>query len=186
MLRREDPVMEPPEMINAGAIVLKKWEAGWADAAVEAVRESLPELIRFMPWAHEGYDAEAARSFVGSSGDEWKAGTAYNYAVFTTVGELIGSGGLMARVGPGALEIGYWIHSGHTGRGYATTAATSLAQVGLAMPGIDRIVIKHDAANLASGAVAAKAGFTQVGREEREPQAAGDTGVDLVWELRRP
>src|SRR6266508_6520 len=102
MLRREDPVMEPPEMINAGAIVLKKWEAQWADAAVTAVRESLPELIRFMPWAHEGYDAEAARGFVGSSGDEWKAGTAYNYAVFTTVGELIGSGGLMARVGPAA------------------------------------------------------------------------------------
>jgi RimJ/RimL family protein N-acetyltransferase len=178
--------MEPPEMVNAGEIVLKKWEAEWADAAVAAVRESLPELRRFMPWADDGYDADAAREFLGKAAEEWRNGTAYSYAVFTTVGELIGSCGLRTRVGPGALEIGYWIHSGHAGRGYATKAATSLAQVGLAMPGIERIVIKHDAANPASGAVAAKAGFTQVGREPREPQSPDDTGVDLVWERRRP
>jgi ribosomal-protein-serine acetyltransferase len=53
------------------------------------------------------------------------------------------------------------------------------------MPGVERVVIKHDAANGASGAVAAKAGFTEVERVEREPQAPGESGIDVVWELRR-
>jgi RimJ/RimL family protein N-acetyltransferase len=51
------------------------------------------------------------------------------------------------------------------------------------MPGIKRVVINHDAANPASGAVAAKAGFTEVARVERQPQAPGESGVEVVWEL---
>ncbi len=171
-------------MINAGEIVLKKWELDWSDAAAAAVRESLPELSRFMPWATGEYDAGSAREFAERSAADWETGAAYQYAIFTTVGELAGSAGLIARVGPGALEIGYWVHSDHTGRGYATKAARSLAQVGLSLPGIERIVIKHDAANPASGAVAAKAGFTEVGREPKEPDTAEASGVDVIWEFR--
>ncbi|HEX2773813.1 MAG TPA: GNAT family N-acetyltransferase [Micromonosporaceae bacterium] len=177
--------MEPPEMINAGEVVLKRWEPAWADEAARAVRESLPELQPFMPWAHNEYDVDASRSFIETSVNQWAEGTAFNYAVFTTAGELVGSSGLMTRMGPGTLEIGYWIHSAHTGRGYASGAVAALTRVALTLPGIDRVAIKHDVANPASGAVAAKAGFTEVERVEREPEAPGETGVDVVWERRR-
>jgi RimJ/RimL family protein N-acetyltransferase len=176
--------MEPPEIINAGALVLRRWTPAYAATAAQAVRDSLPELQPFMPWAHDSYDVETAQSFVETSANEWAEGTAFNYAVFTAAGELVGACGLMTRIGPGALEIGYWISSGHTGRGYATAAATALTRVGLAMPGVKRIVIRHDAANPASGAVAAKAGFEEVERRHRDPEAPGETGVDVVWEAR--
>jgi ribosomal-protein-serine acetyltransferase len=39
--------------------------------------------------------------------------------------------------------------------------------------------------SLHRGAVAAKAGCTEVERVNREPEAPGGTGVDLVWERRR-
>jgi RimJ/RimL family protein N-acetyltransferase len=172
-------------MINAGDLVLKRWERGWAEELAKAVGASLRELQPFMPWAHEGYDVEDARGYLDLSASQWADGGAFNYAVFTPLGEIIGSVGLMTRMGAGVLEIGYWIHSAHTGRGYATRAARSLGAVGLAMPGIERIAIKHDAANTASGAVAAKAGFTEVEHVEREPQAPGESGTDVVWELRR-
>lgn len=177
--------MQPPEMINAGELVLKRWEPAWADETARAVRESLPELKPFMPWAHDGYDVDASRSFIETSSNQWNEGTAYNYAVFTAVGELVGSCGLMTRMGPGTLEIGYWIRSAHTGRGYATAAVAALTRVALALPDVDRVAIKHDGANVASGRVAAKAGFTDVERVRREPEAPGETGVDVVWECRR-
>jgi ribosomal-protein-serine acetyltransferase len=176
--------MEPAETINAGELVLRRWEAAWAEPAAAAVRASLPDLTPFMPWATPEYDVEAARDFIAMSSEQWKAGEAFNYALFTPAGELVGSAGLMTRMGPGMLEIGYWVHSGHTGRGYATAAASALARVGLSMPGIERVAIKHDVANAASGAVAAKAGFTEVGRVAHDRQAPGETGEDLVWELR--
>ncbi|MGK5741521.1 GNAT family N-acetyltransferase [Micromonospora sp. URMC 103] len=99
-------------------------------------------------------------------------------------GDLSGSCGLMTRMGAGTLEIGYWIHSGQTRRGYATGAVRALTSVALTLPGVDRVAIRHDAANPASGAVAAKAGFTEVERVHREPEAPGDTGVEVIWERR--
>jgi RimJ/RimL family protein N-acetyltransferase len=87
-----------------------------------------------MPWAHEGYDIEDARGFLKVAVDDWESGAAFNYAIFTAIGELVGAGSMMTRMGPGVLEIGYWIHSAHTGRGYATAAARALASLALTKP----------------------------------------------------
>ena len=66
----------------------------------------------------------------------------------------------MTRMGPGILEIGYWVHSAYAGRGIATAAAGALAEAGAGLDGIERIAIKHDIANPASGRVAEKLGFS--------------------------
>ena len=50
-------IMEPPESINAGELVLRHWEPRWAEEAAAAVRDSLLELKPFLPWAHDEYDA---------------------------------------------------------------------------------------------------------------------------------
>jgi ribosomal-protein-serine acetyltransferase len=177
--------MEPPEMINAGELVLKRWEPQWADEAATAVRESLPELKPFLPWAHDDYDAGMSRAFITMSQEKWADGTEFNYAIFTTRGDLVGSIGLMTRMGPGVLEIGYWLRTPYTGRGYMTTAVNALSGVAFTLPGVERATIRHDATNAASAAVAAKAGFTEVERIDREPQAPGETGTDIIRE-RRP
>jgi ribosomal-protein-serine acetyltransferase len=176
--------MEPAATIDAGDVTLRRWDAEWAPAAAAAVQASLPELTSFMPWATEAYGLDTASEFIATTAGQWADGEAYEYAVFTRTGELVGSCGLMTRMGPGTLEIGYWIHSGYTGRGYATQAAAALASAGLALPGIERVVIRHDAANTASGVVAAKAGFTQVDRLRHERTAPGESGVDVIWERR--
>jgi ribosomal-protein-serine acetyltransferase len=54
--------------------------------------------------------------------------------------------------------------------------------VALGLPGIDRVAIRHDAANAASAAVATKARFTEVKRTDREPEAPGETGTDIIRE----
>jgi RimJ/RimL family protein N-acetyltransferase len=73
----------------------------------------------------------------------------------------------------------------YAGRGYMTAAVDVLARVALTLPGIDRVAIRHDVANAASAAVAAKAGFTEIERINRNPEAPGETGTTVIRE-RRP
>lgn len=171
-------------MINAGQLVLKRWEPEWADEAAAAVRESLPELKPWLPWATDDYDSAAALSYITRSVQGWAERTEFNYAIFTTVGDLIGSIGLMTRVGPGALEIGYWMRTPWAGRGHMTAAVRVLARVALTLPGIERVVIRHDAANAASGAVAAKAGFTEAERVTADPAAPSGSRTEILRELK--
>ncbi|GIF12937.1 RimJ/RimL family protein N-acetyltransferase [Actinoplanes teichomyceticus] len=171
-------------MINAGELVLKRWEAEWAAEAAAAVRESLPELQPFLPWAVDGYGPVESGAYIRMSVDSWAAGTEFNYALFTTVGELVGSIGLMTRMGPGTLEIGYWMRTPYAGRGHMTAAVRVLARVALTLPGVRRVAIRYDVANRASAAVAAKAGFREVERTAREPEAPGETGILVTTERR--
>jgi RimJ/RimL family protein N-acetyltransferase len=146
-----------------------------------AINESLPELMTFMPWATADHDLEATTSYLVQSLGEWDSGENFSYAMLTSLGTVVGGCGLMSRLGPGAYEIGYWVHSAHSGRGYATAAALALAVTGLGQPGIDRVEIHHDLDNPASGRVAARAGFHEVGRIDVEKKAPGDSGTHLIW-----
>ncbi|MFF5083277.1 GNAT family N-acetyltransferase [Actinoplanes sp. NPDC000266] len=177
--------MLPPETIEAGDLVLRRWAPEFAVEATAAVQESLPELAPFMPWASGAYDLDASHDFIKRSAEKWESATEFNYAIFTAAGELAGSIGLMTRRGPGQLEVGYWMRTRFAGRGHMTTAVRAVSEAGLGLPGVERVVILHDAANGASGAVAAKAGYTEIERVAREPEAPGETGVDVVWEQTR-
>jgi RimJ/RimL family protein N-acetyltransferase len=65
-----------------------------------------------------------------------------------------------------------------------TAAVLALTRVALALPGITRVAIRHDAANPASAKVAVKAGFAEVSRAAKEAQAPGETGTEVLRERR--
>ena len=153
----------------------------WTEALQEAFEASLPELRPFMSWATDDHGVEQSREYIARSVTDWDAGEAWNYALVSADGTVIGSVGMMTRMGPDVIEIGYWVHSGYAGRGYCTRAATALAEIGLTLPGIERVAIKHDPANPASGRIAEKAGFRHTGEIKTEPTAPGHTGVEWVW-----
>jgi ribosomal-protein-serine acetyltransferase len=178
-------VAAPPEVIPLEGLVLRRWDPAWAEALQEAFEASLPELRPFMAWATDDHGLEQSREYIARSVAEWDEGKTWNYAILTEGGTVIGSVGLMTRMGPGVLELGYWIHTGYSGRGFSTQTARALAEVALGLPGVDRVAIKHDLANPASGRVAEKAGFVHVGAVDVEPTAPGQTGVEWVWERRR-
>lgn len=172
-----------PTLATAGALVLQRWQPAWAPDLLAAVEASVPELLAFMPWA-EGYTLAKAEQFIAMTQAGAAGRTEFGYALWSD-DELVGSASLMARLGPGVLEIGYWVRSDRTGRGIATAAAAALAQAGLALDGIDVVTIRHDPANPASGRVAAAAGFVEVGRQRSTlAQGRDGTGVEVVWERR--
>ena len=93
--------------------------------------------------------------------------------------------GLHRRIGPGGLELGYWVHPGFTRRGVATEAARQLCERAFAAPSTDRVEIHHDRANAGSGEVPARLGFEHVGERPRPPEAPGEEGVEWIWRLTR-
>lgn len=176
--------MQPPETIESGDLVLRRWQPEFAAAATAAIQESLPQLKPFLPWAQDDYDTADSQSYIERSSKNWAEGTEFNYAIFTTAGDLAGGIGLMTRMGPDVLEIGYWTRTAHAGRGYMTAAVEAISRVALTRPGIERVAIRHDVTNGASAAVATKAGFAETGRIEKEPEAPGETGTDVIRERR--
>jgi RimJ/RimL family protein N-acetyltransferase len=139
-----------------------------------------------MPWATPAYDPAAAQAYLQSCEDDWAAGTAFQYLILDD-GEPAGSAGLMARIDPGGLEIGYWVHTAHTGRGVATAAAAALTEAALSLGGVDHVEIHHDRLNLASERVPAKLGYTHVDTrpETRFDRAPADSGISKVWRISR-
>ena len=178
--------MAPAEQLDAGIVTLRRWSPDWALLLDAAINESKAELRRFMPWATQTHALADTEAYIARSVEQWGTGEAFNYAMFLDHadddGRVVGSCGLMSRMGPGVLEIGYWVHTAVAGRGIATAAASALAAEGLLLPGIERVAIRHDVANVASGRAAAKAGFTQVGHLAEGEGGVGQTGPELVWE----
>jgi ribosomal-protein-serine acetyltransferase len=174
---------EPEEVIARGPVTLRRHRPDDLEAVFGAVTESLDHLRPWAPWA-ANYTRQSAAEFLAKSERDWAAGAEYNYAIITG-GMLAGGCGLMARIGPGGLEIGYWVHRAYTRRGLATAAASALVEQAFRLPGVDRVEIVHDELNVASGGVPRKLGFTEVGRRPIEPPSPEGTGMGVVWRLVR-
>jgi ribosomal-protein-serine acetyltransferase len=177
------PDAKPPEVIEAGVAVLRRWRPADVDAACRAVVESMDHLRPWMPWA-DNFTVESEAEFIAQSQADWESGAAFNYAILVD-GEIAGSVGLMARIDPGGLEIGYWIHKDYTRRGLATAASAAVVEQAFALPGIDHVEIVHDEMNVASGGIPRKLGFTETGRRPLAAPPADGTGMGVVWRLNR-
>jgi len=171
------------DRIPAGAIVLRRWEPEDAPLLVAAVTESLEHLRPWMPWiAKEPQSVEQRRQMIIA----WRDGGEASYGMFDEDGRrVVGGCGLHARIGPAALEIGYWVHVAHVGKGHATAAARALTSAAFAVDGIERVEIHCDETNRASAAVPAKLGFELARVEDRDPEAPGESGRHLIWLLER-
>lgn len=136
-----------------------------------------------MPWAADEPQpverkADLLRTFRGS----FDLGEDFVYGVFTRDGtEVVGGSGLHTRVGPGALEIGYWIRASQVGRGFARETTAALARIAFRVCGVDRVEIHVDPANEASLRVPRALGFTEEATLRRRlPAGEGEAPRDAV------
>ncbi|UNI13646.1 hypothetical protein JDV02_000369 [Purpureocillium takamizusanense] len=186
-----DPPGPPPEQLRDhdgdSDLILRRWRTTDIEGLYAAASRSLAELAQWMPWAAKGYTRAGAEGFLAhTAGHAWDAGQVYDFAIIAE-GRIIGSCGLSRGIGPGGLEIGYWIASDATGRGWATRAAAMLARAAVAM-GADRVQIRHDEANERSAAVPRRLGFRCLGEVppvDGLPIPGTRSPKDWVWQLDR-
>jgi RimJ/RimL family protein N-acetyltransferase len=153
----------PPYRIETDRLVLRCWEPRDAPLLKEAVDVSAEHLRPWMDWLPDepeelGTVAERLRRFRAEfdRDENWVMG------VFAPdESRVIGGTGLHQRVGPGGLEIGYWIRVDATRQGYATELTAALTRVAIERCGADRVELRIDPANEASLGVPAKLGFRE-------------------------
>lgn len=109
----------------------------------------------------------------------------YRYGVFDRSGaELIGETGLYPRIGPGGLEIGYWIHQRHAGRGYAIEAAAAMVRIAFELERATRLEIHCDPDNHASQGIPRRLGFRHEATLARRSTDSENRLRDLmIWTL---
>jgi RimJ/RimL family protein N-acetyltransferase len=168
-------------------LILRCWHPSDAARLKAAIDASLPHLSQ-MPWARfepQTLDEKIAllRSFRG----KFDLGAELIYGIFDGDGdEVVGGTGLHPRVGPGAAEIGYWIHVDRVGQGLATETAAALTQVAFELEKLDRVEIHCRPDNHASAAVAKKLGYTHEATLRRRPvdgESDGGYRDMMIWTL---
>jgi RimJ/RimL family protein N-acetyltransferase len=176
-----------PDALPAGAVELRRWRVSHLDSVLSAVASSLPELQRWLPWARAMPTADEELAVLEAGEADFDADREWAYLLFeASSDEMVGGAGLHPRDGPGTVEIGYWVRTDRTGRGYATAAAGALTEAAFAHLGdVDQVEIHMDGANLASAAIPPKLGYESAGHRGRTIVVPGRTEGGLVWVRRR-
>ena len=154
----------PPGRIETDRLVLRMYEERDVAAYAELLETSREHYAAFIPFLLEDGAAEQ----IARSRSEFFAGEMFRYFAFAG-DRLIGGCGLLPRIGPGGLEIGYHVRVDATGNGYATEMTASLTDVAFDLCGADRVELHIEEANLASIGVARKLGFAEIGHVEGRP-----------------
>jgi RimJ/RimL family protein N-acetyltransferase len=174
-----------PDEIITERLALTRRRVSDAAELKAVIDANLPHLQAWMPWAmSEPSPLEALEERSAKFETDFDLGLEWAFAVRSrTTGEIVGGVGLHPRVGPDGLEIGYWLRSDATGKGYATEATDALTRVALRQPGVRRVEIRCDPRNLASAAIPRRLGFTHVLTIENETTTPSGSPRDtMVWE----
>ncbi|RKH13402.1 N-acetyltransferase [Corallococcus sp. CA053C] len=176
----------PAYTVQTEHALLRCWSPADAGPALRAIESSLAHLLPWMPWAKQ-YPMNVAQqaAHLRRMRGLFDLGQDFAYGVFSRDGaEVLGGTGLHPRVGEGALEIGYWVAAGHTGRGLATEIAGALTRVAFEVEGMRRVEIHCDPRNVPSARVAQRLGFTHEGTLRQRLVAPDGTRRDtMIWTL---
>lgn len=169
--------------LRSARLLLRPFTAGDAADVLAAVQDD-PEIRRWMPWA-AGYTMERAVQWCTRFA-HLDIATGVQFALEPRHGgRLVGSAGVhRADWERGDAEIGYWIAPWARRRGYATEVTRAVSEY-LFERGFQRVHLVIAAGNLASQAVAKKAGFTREGVLRRALPVPGGYDDAVLFSLLR-
>jgi RimJ/RimL family protein N-acetyltransferase len=152
-----------PDHIETGRLLLRPVREADAEAVIEAIDESRPELTAWMAWAPSMRTVDDARAFCRRVERAWgePGGDDFMLGMFLREsGRFLGGTGYhRARWHIPSVEIGYWMRSSDTGKGYVREAVTALTRVGFGELGLRRMVITCASTNDRSRRVAEACGY---------------------------
>lgn len=168
-------------------LTLRLPEMGDTDSLLEAVRESLPRLLPWMPWCHEGYSAADAAQFIASRAAAREAWEAFDFLIVGAQGKLLGLCGINAINRDNRFaNLGYWVRTSEAGRGVAVSAVGLLASWVFEHTNLARLEIVAAVGNEASRRVAEKAGALREGALRSRLCLHGSMYDALLFSLIRP
>ena len=156
------------------------------EPAHEVVIRNVEHLRVAMPWARaEPLSLEARAELLQQMRGNFHLGVDFAYVLIErTTGALLGGTGFHARIGPEALEIGYWIDQGSQGQGLVSEAVAALCCVAFQIMRARRLEIRCSCDNARSRAVAERLGFRLDGvLRDSGYGGSGELEDKMVWSL---
>lgn len=172
----------PQPTITLRQLVLRPYGDGDLEAIVRICGDKrIAAMTRTIP---HPYSLDDARKFLASLRGKWEAGDSAVFAVCPrqadgTIGEPVGSCGLMVDKIDVRAELGYCFEPSSWGRGYATQSAAAVCDVGFELMGLRKITAHYLPHNPASGRVLSKVGFAQEGVLRKQAHKWGES-FDLI------
>jgi RimJ/RimL family protein N-acetyltransferase len=153
-----------PASVDTARLLLRPFRASDAPALHEALVESIAELrmhLGFLPWVAEEQTLESAAARCSKAAENFASRADLPYLAFEkTSGRLVASVGLHRTDWTlPKTEVGYWVRTSETGKGFAGEGVGALTDWALNVLGAARVELVTDEQNHGSRAVAKRAGF---------------------------
>lgn len=155
--------LEPPNPpLRDGVIAVRPFRPDDVEAIVAACQD--PDTQRWIPMIPIPYTIADARRYVMMTLQAWHDGTTAEFAIVDAQTDLLlGSIGLHIGPNPRRFAMGYWVAPEARRRGVAVRAVRLVASWGFERLHIQRLALWTLPGNVASQAVAEKAGFRYEG-----------------------
>ncbi|MCF3944819.1 GNAT family N-acetyltransferase [Oceanobacillus alkalisoli] len=155
-------LLDVPLQLESDRLILRApLQTGDGEIVNQAIRDSIHELKEWLPFAREIPAVEETEVNLRNAHIDFLKRKSFRFLIFDKESnDFIGITSF-ERVDWNIpkCEIGYWIHTGFSGKGYMTEAVKALADYGLKDMGFKRIEIRCEPTNLKSRAIPEKLGF---------------------------
>jgi RimJ/RimL family protein N-acetyltransferase len=152
----------------------------------DVIPRNKAHLAAAMPWAHsEPLSYEERIELLRQMRANFDLGLDFVLGIFDrSTNRYMGGTGLHPRIGPQALEIGYWIAADCQGNGLATEAVTALVSVAFEAMAARRLEIRCSPENSRSRAIPERLGFHLDGvLREGGISGTGELEDKMIWSL---
>lgn len=176
-----------PERLDGGSVALRRRDVTDLPGFIDALRSSWAELAAWFPWAQGTLDEAEQRQRVVDAEAAFRDDSDYEFVMLEgSTDVVVGSLRLNPSSAPYAAEIGYWVRSDRTGRGYATAATRVATQAAFEhLVDVDRVLIQMDVANRASAAIPRKLEYRLEAEDDLAIEAPARTGRGYLWVMTR-
>lgn len=151
--------MPTPTELSDGTITIRTHQPSDVHPYFEAVRESMAEVSRHLPWCHQNYSIKEAQIWIEKMIPRlWEQRSEYHFVITeVATGSVLGGCGLdeVDWLNQTA-NLGYWVRTSRTRQGIATAASRLLARFGFEQLRLKRIDVVTSINNTASARVAEK------------------------------
>jgi ribosomal-protein-serine acetyltransferase len=167
-------LMEFPTEFYTERLVIRMPKPGDGKAVHEAIQNSLEELKPWMPFAQNGQTEEETESNIREAYASFIKREDMRLLIFhKETGEFIASSGLhRINWSIPKFEIGYWIDTRHSGKGYITEAVQGISNFAFTELKARRVEIRCDSKNVKSRKIPEVLGFTLEGILKNEGLSA--------------
>jgi RimJ/RimL family protein N-acetyltransferase len=161
-----DPILKDfPEQFTTERLIIRMPRPGDGKAVYEGIKASINELKPWMPFAQKEQTLEDVELNIRNAYISFLKREDLRLLVFLKeTGEFVASSGLhRINWSVPKFEIGYWIDSRFSGKGYMTEAVKGITNFAFHELNARRVEIRCDEKNIKSRAIPERLGFTLEG-----------------------